>query len=259
MLDATQANTCSTGAIAVTQPALIQPEQDAYVKRPSDVMAIPFTFDEFIAEHGPVTYVIRADAGLSVTQQPEDASGITLEVSAGAVGRVYQFGVEARSADGFEMELKLRTMRVREPAQWAELSTDAEELHHATEASYTKRVAEVRHVPFDFRDFVAGLGGATAVYSLRFEPGIGAVLTETAPGLLDVALSGGAVGRVYEFGVEASTTDGSRSLVMVSMVRLREPTAWSGLSTSTIADDAGPFLADADDTLLVNDSGQILY
>lgn len=261
-VNASQANSSASVAIGVAQQAATLPEQDAYTKRESDVVSIPFTFSDFNEAAGPLTYVARGDEGLTLDLSQADPGVPMLAVGGGKAGRVYRFGIEATSADGSDSEVKLRTMRLREPGLWADMQTPSEEPHRPTSNAYVKRPGQALDVLFDFRDYIATLGGASVVYSLRFEAGLGASQSEVSPGLVKVTLSGGKLGRVYEFGVEAATTDSSKSLVDARVVRIRESSndaSSSAVSVPVVVSDPGPFLVDALGNLLLNSNGQALF
>lgn len=113
--------------------------------------------------------------------------------------------------------------------------------------NYIKRPSDVLDAVFDLRDFVAlvgrqGVAPEDVRFKLRNEPGITVTSTMDTPGLINMRISGGTVGRVYLVGVEASTDDGD-SRVEMSRVRVRDPSLFDSLppgegeSTVTYMDD----------------------
>lgn len=88
----------------------------SYAKRSGDIAVVRFDFREYAASVGvPLTYRMRADAGITVSTTLPASNQIDLAISGGALGRTYLFGMEARTAD-LRSLLDLRRMRIREPA-----------------------------------------------------------------------------------------------------------------------------------------------
>lgn len=86
---------------------------DAYIKRPSATLRVEFDMRVFAASVSPeiVTYVIRCEAGLTITDRTTIVGLLELDVGAGLAGRVYQFGVEATTPSG-QSRVDMRKMRL---------------------------------------------------------------------------------------------------------------------------------------------------
>lgn len=95
---------------------------DNYIKRPNDVLDAEFDLRDFVASvaaqgvaPGDVAFKLRNEPGISVTSEMPEVGLIKMRVSGGLVGRVYQIGVEASTADGDSM-VEMSRVRVRDPS-----------------------------------------------------------------------------------------------------------------------------------------------
>ncbi len=99
----------------------------AYVARASQTLQVEFDFRGFLAavEGEQVSYLLRADLGVTLVQQASAVPGvITLSVTGDSAGRVYLFGIEAAASGGASMVL-LNRLRVREPREWSSVPINA--------------------------------------------------------------------------------------------------------------------------------------
>lgn len=87
---------------------------DIIIKRPDDIAIDLFDFRSFATSVGsPVTYLMRAEAGPVISQEEIQPGLFKLTIYGGRLGRVYAYGMEARSESG-DSEVFSRTLRIRE-------------------------------------------------------------------------------------------------------------------------------------------------
>lgn len=122
--------------------------------------------------------------------------------------------------------------------------------------AYVKRPNDVLLVQFDVRDFVAAQVAAGAVeaeilFNLRQEAGVTVASTMSTPGLVDVTVTGGVVGRVYRLALEAEAF-GYGSKVVPMRIRVRDPALFTLLPSDSEAAVGGDVLVDPDGDRLVD-------
>ena len=128
--------------------------------------------------------------------------------------------------------------------------------------THAKRPDETLTVTLDFSDFIARVGDeAVITYNLRADLGITVEANSSTPGVFEITLSGGDLGRAYSFGIEAETAEGE-SKVQLHRIRLRE-TANTWDSVPVVGAIGGGnnaiYLVDADGNFLADSLGQVLY
>jgi len=99
--------------------------------------------------------------------------------------------------------------------------------------AYTKRPDDLTKVVFDMRSFVAEVDPNPVTFLLKVEEGIFATDVSTTPGLIELEIGGGRTGRVYLFGIEATTSDGQSRTDMRRM-RLVDPSEWPIVDTTPV-------------------------
>lgn len=104
--------------------------------------------------------------------------------------------------------------------------------------NYIKRPSETVRAEFDMRGFVAEVDPEVVTFVTRFEEGLAIVDVTAVAGLIELDVSGGLAGRVYEFGVEATTTSG-QSRVDTRRMRLVEPALLAPADPSSYVIDGG--------------------
>ena len=130
--------------------------------------------------------------------------------------------------------------------------------------TYIKRPSDTIVASFDFSDFVllaVGDGDLAADITFLLHAGEGITVTPDMPtvGLINLTLTGGVMGRVYSFGIEASSPSG-RSQVDMRVLRVRDPTLFALLPDSNavlIGGSGNAFVTETAD-VLVTESGDIL-
>jgi hypothetical protein len=92
---------------------------DAYVKTPAETVRVTIDMRQFVidADPVPVSFSLRSDLGIVITDQTTLPGLIELDVSGGNTGRVYVLGVEATTTDG-QSEVVTRRIRLREVDLW---------------------------------------------------------------------------------------------------------------------------------------------
>jgi hypothetical protein len=108
--------------------------QNAYVKRPSDKLEVTVDLTKFVANvvgqgiaPEDVLYVVRNEPGITVVSTPAVSGRVALAITGGAVGRVYQCGVEASTTDG-DSQIEMFRVRVRDPSLFDTLPAGPGEL-----------------------------------------------------------------------------------------------------------------------------------
>lgn len=90
---------------------------------------------------------------------------------------------------------------------------------------HAKRPNDTLRVTFDFRPFVAAISPDTPKYIGHGDTGPGYKVISNVGGLITLDITGGALGRVYVFGYEVTTSDGTESVLDIRRLRIREPNA----------------------------------
>jgi hypothetical protein len=106
---------------------------DVIVKRPTDIRTERFDFRTFVAqvvaEGVPiedVSYTLRATAGITISASVFNVDGqLDVTISGGAVGVVYDYGIEAKTPEG-DSAVDMRKVRVRDPSLFPLLPTTGE-------------------------------------------------------------------------------------------------------------------------------------
>jgi hypothetical protein len=106
---------------------------DVIVKRPTDIVTVRFDFREFVTRvvaEGvaveDVSYTLRAQAGVTISASLVDNAGLLdVVVSGGAIGVVYDYGIEAKTPEG-DSSVDVRKVRVRDPSLFPVLPTTGE-------------------------------------------------------------------------------------------------------------------------------------
>lgn len=91
----------------------------ASIKTVANPLVAVFDFNDFVASQpvDSVSYVVRCEAGITVSVDASVTNVITLTLRGGTVGRTYQFGVEAVSTSG-ENQILRQMVRVRDRTDW---------------------------------------------------------------------------------------------------------------------------------------------
>ncbi len=115
--------------------------------------------------------------------------------------------------------------------------------------AYVKTPAATIECEFALRAFVAaqaalGVSSASLSFLLRSEPGITVTSSMPEVGLVIVSVAGGAMGRVYQLGVQATAPDGD-SAVSMTRIRVRDPSLFNLLpGGTTVTPPVGGAFAD---------------
>lgn len=122
--------------------------------------------------------------------------------------------------------------------------------------SYVKRPGDTLTVEFDFAEFVERNGPAR--YILKAEPGVTIATTIAAQDVMHLAITGGAIGRVYRFGFEATTDEGD-SLTDMRILRIRDAQGYGDDRVKVEDGELVPSLTTEDGTVLKTEGGETVW